>query len=116
MDEITIVDTLTDAGNISGGDLNAIKTLEHKIQYAKKRIQEEQQRRDQNVEEYLKMAAVAQRSQLPQVKALFEKRNTKAATHIAGLQRKLERYERNLQVSIEYFITYAAAAYSEVLA
>jgi rubrerythrin len=84
---------------------SSFQTLETKIGRAKKRIGEEQRRRDANVEEYLKMAAVAQRNQLPQVKALFEKRNTKAATHIAGLQRKLERYTRDLQVgSIIYFI------------
>ena len=76
------------------------RTLEGKILHAKKRIQEEQQRRDTNVEEYLKMAAVAQRSQLPQVKQLFEKKNTKAATRIAALQRKLDRYERELNVSV----------------
>jgi len=76
----------------------SFQTLESKLIRAKKRIQEEQRRRDANVEEYLKMAAVAQRNQLPQVKALFEKRNTKAATHIAGLQRKVERYQRDIQV------------------
>lgn len=57
-----------------------IQTLQQKINRAKKRILEEQKSRDENVEEYLKMAAVAQRQQLPQVKAVFEKRNTKAAT------------------------------------
>ncbi|CAG7833356.1 unnamed protein product [Allacma fusca] len=77
----------------------SVQTLEIKINRAKKRIQEEQRKRDENVEEYLKMAAVAQRNQLPQVKALFEKRNTKAATHIAGLQRKLERYQKELQTA-----------------
>jgi hypothetical protein len=76
-----------------------VQTMQQKINRAKRRIQDEQRRRDENVEEYLKMAAVAQRNQLPQVKAVFEKRNTKAATHIAGLQRKLERYQLELQVS-----------------
>ena len=76
-----------------------IQTLQQKINRAKKRILEEQKSRDSNVEEYLKMAAVAQRTQLPQVKAVFEKRNTKAATRIAALQRKLERYQTDLQVS-----------------
>lgn len=79
---------------------HSIQTLENKIARAKKRIGEEQRKRDENVEEYLKMAATAQRNQLPQVKALFEKRNTKAATHIAALQRKLERYQKELQVYI----------------
>ncbi len=76
-----------------------IQTLQQKINRAKKRILEEQKSRDENVEEYLKMAAVAQRNQLPQVKAVFEKRNTKAALRIAALQRKLERYLLDLQVS-----------------
>ncbi|XP_035705431.1 transmembrane and coiled-coil domains protein 1 isoform X2 [Folsomia candida] len=74
-----------------------IQTLQQKINRAKKRILEEQKTRDENVEEYLKMAAVAQRTQLPQVKAVFEKRNTKAATRIAALQRKLERYQQDVQ-------------------
>lgn len=75
-----------------------IQTLQQKIIRAKKRILEEQKTRDENVEEYLKMAAVAQRNQLPQVKTVFEKRNTKAATRIAALQRKLERYQQDLKV------------------
>jgi len=83
-----------------------IQTMQQKINRAKKRIQDEQRSRDGNVEEYLKMAAVAQRAQLPQVKALFEKRNTKAATHIAALQRKLERYQQMLQVRISVHYDY----------
>jgi len=78
---------------------SSVSILEQKIGRARKRIQEEQRRRDANVDEYLRTAATAPRNQLPQVKAVFEKRNTKAATHIAGLQRKLERYQRDLDVS-----------------
>jgi hypothetical protein len=37
-----------------------IQTLQQKINRAKKRILDEQKKRDENVEEYLKMAAVAQ--------------------------------------------------------
>jgi len=87
-----------DISVVNYGNFNGIQTLHEKIAKAKKRIQDEQKRRDENVEDYLKMAAVAQRNQLPQVKTVFEKRNVKAATHIAALQRKLERYQKELKV------------------
>lgn len=78
---------------------SSVATLEDKISRARKRIQDEQRQRDANVDEYLRTAATAPRNQLPQVKAVFEKRNTKAATRIAALQRKLERYQRDLSVN-----------------
>lgn len=91
-------DDIPNISSNSGQYTPSIQQLQEKILKAKKRIQEEQRRRDENVEEYLKMAAVAQRNQLPQVKAVFEKRNTKAAAHIAALQKKLERYNQQLNV------------------
>lgn len=105
MDIDDIMMTSDDTPNVSSNSIQthphtpSIQQLQDKIIKAKKRIQEEQRRRDENVEEYLKMAAVAQRNQLPQVKAVFEKRNTKAAAHIAALQKKLERYSQQLRVS-----------------
>ncbi|CAL8147528.1 unnamed protein product [Orchesella dallaii] len=88
-----------DTPNVSSNSVQtpSIQQLQDKISKAKFRIQEEQRRRDTNVEEYLQMAASAHRNQLPQVKAVFEKRNTKAAATIAALQKKLERYSQQLQ-------------------
>lgn len=101
MDDIANDDTPNVSTNsVQHPHTPSIQQLQEKIIKAKKRIEEEQRRRDENVEEYLKMAAVAQRNQLPQVKAVFEKRNTKAAAHIAALQKKLERYKQLLHVSI----------------
>lgn len=99
--------TSDDTPNVSSNSIThpgvhtlSIQQLQEKIVKATKKIQEEQRRRDENVEEYLKMAAVAQRNQLPQVKAVFEKRNSKAAGNIATYQKKLERYKQQLIVSV----------------
>jgi hypothetical protein len=45
-----------------------------------------------NVNEYLKLAASADKSQLPRIKAVFEKKNQKSAHSIQQMQKKLESY------------------------
>lgn len=47
-----------------------------------------------NVNEYLKLAASADKQQLHRIKAVFEKKNQKSAHTISQLQKKLESYNK----------------------
>ena len=57
----------------------------------------EQASRDENVNEFLKLCANADRQQQIRMKQLFEKKNQKSAQSIAQLQRKLEEYQKKLR-------------------
>jgi len=50
-----------------------------------------------NVNEYLKLAANADKQQLQRIKAVFEKKNQKSAQSISQLQKKLESYNKKLR-------------------
>lgn len=50
-----------------------------------------------NVNEYLKLAANADKQQLTRIKAVFEKKNQKSAHSISQLQKKLESYTKKLK-------------------
>jgi len=49
------------------------------------------------VKEYLRLSADANKTQLPRIKSLFEKRNQKSAQTITELQAKLEVYVKRIQ-------------------
>lgn len=74
--------------------LQAIDRLSTKIQCTKESIRKEQTARDDNVNEYLKLAASADKQQLQRIKAVFEKKNQKSAHTIAQLQKKLDSYTK----------------------
>ncbi|XP_058057663.1 transmembrane and coiled-coil domains protein 2 isoform X2 [Anopheles bellator] len=65
-----------------------------KIACTKELIRKEQEARDANVNEYLKLAANADKQQLARIKAVFEKKNQKSANTISQLQKKLESYNK----------------------
>uniref|UniRef100_A0A182JM64 Uncharacterized protein n=1 Tax=Anopheles atroparvus TaxID=41427 RepID=A0A182JM64_ANOAO len=65
-----------------------------KIACTKEMIRKEQEARDSNVNEYLKLAANADKQQLQRIKAVFEKKNQKSANNISQLQKKLESYNK----------------------
>ncbi|EAA09094.5 AGAP004508-PA [Anopheles gambiae str. PEST] len=65
-----------------------------KIACTKELIRKEQEARDSNVNEYLKLAANADKQQLQRIKAVFEKKNQKSANNISQLQKKLESYNK----------------------
>nr|XP_045604451.1 transmembrane and coiled-coil domains protein 2-like isoform X4 [Procambarus clarkii] len=105
---------LVDALRVGGGDIGTVddgeehtphiqrtrEALEHiqaKIQKTKDLIKEEQKARDENVNEYLKLAANADRQQMARIKAVFEKKNQKSAALIQQLQKKLENYQKRLR-------------------
>ena len=50
----------------------------------------------ENVNEYLKLAASADKQQLQRIKSVFEKKNLKSAQAIAQLQKKLETYQKRI--------------------
>ena len=51
----------------------------------------------ENVNEYLKLAANADKQQLTRIKTVFEKKNQKSAHSISQLQKKLDSYMKKLK-------------------
>ncbi|XP_035233230.1 transmembrane and coiled-coil domains protein 2-like [Stegodyphus dumicola] len=75
----------------------AIEQTYQKIARTKELIKEGQTARDENVNEYLKLAASADKQQLQRIKSVFEKKNLKSAQAIAQLQKKLETYNKRIR-------------------
>ncbi|XP_049881936.1 transmembrane and coiled-coil domains protein 2 [Pectinophora gossypiella] len=86
------------AANVTSSKaLAAIAHLNSKVERTKELIRLEQTIRDDNVNEYLKLAANADKQQLQRIKAVFEKKNQKSALCIAQLQKKLEGYNKRIK-------------------
>lgn len=77
--------------------LQALDRINTKMACTKESIRKEQTARDDNVNEYLKLAANADRQQLARIKAVFEKKNQKSAHTISQLQKKLENYSKRVR-------------------
>jgi alanyl-tRNA synthetase len=77
--------------------LQALDRLTTKIACTKESLRREQTARDDNVNEYLKLAASADKQQLSRIKAVFEKKNQKSAHNISQLQKKLESYSKRFK-------------------
>uniref|UniRef100_A0A674JH49 Transmembrane and coiled-coil domain family 2 n=1 Tax=Terrapene triunguis TaxID=2587831 RepID=A0A674JH49_9SAUR len=75
----------------------AIDHLHQKILKITEQIKIEQEARDDNVAEYLKLANNADRQQASRIKQVFEKKNQKSAQTIAQLHKKLEHYHKKLK-------------------
>lgn len=75
----------------------AIDHLQTKMTKTKELIRREQNQKESNVNEYLRLAASADKQQSQRIKTLFEKRNQKSAQSINHLQKKLEQYQKRLQ-------------------
>ncbi|XP_076389693.1 transmembrane and coiled-coil domain 2 protein Dmtn isoform X4 [Megachile rotundata] len=75
----------------------AIENIQNKIAKTRELIRIEQTTRDENVNEYLKLAANADKQQLTRIKAVFEKKNQKSAHSISQLQKKLDSYTKKLK-------------------
>lgn len=101
--------TTTGGDNSSGGgtsdrhhhhrsnSFQALDRLNTKMACTKESIRKEQTARDDNVNEYLKLAANADKQQLQRIKAVFEKKNQKSAHTISQLQKKLESYSKRVK-------------------
>ncbi|KAL4712578.1 hypothetical protein ACJJTC_007594, partial [Scirpophaga incertulas] len=88
----------SDGTNVASSKAQAaIAHLNSKIERTKVLIRLEQTIRDDNVNEYLKLAANADKQQLQRIKAVFEKKNQKSALCIAQLQKKLEGYNKRIK-------------------
>lgn len=77
--------------------MQAFDRLSTKIACTKESIRKEQTARDDNVNEYLKLAANADKQQLQRIKAVFEKKNQKSAHTISQLQKKLDTYNKRVK-------------------
>ncbi|XP_014601068.1 PREDICTED: transmembrane and coiled-coil domains protein 2 isoform X5 [Polistes canadensis] len=75
----------------------AIEHIQNKIAKTRDLIRTEQTTRDENVNEYLKLAANADKQQLTRIKTVFEKKNQKSANSISQLQKKLDSYQKRLK-------------------
>ncbi|XP_017776343.1 PREDICTED: transmembrane and coiled-coil domains protein 2 isoform X2 [Nicrophorus vespilloides] len=83
----------------AAGNTRITATIEHlanKIIRVKDLIRTEQKLRDDNVNEYLKLAANADKHQVQRIKAVFEKKNQKSAHNISQLQKKLDTYQKRV--------------------
>nr|XP_006821034.1 PREDICTED: transmembrane and coiled-coil domains protein 2-like isoform X2 [Saccoglossus kowalevskii] len=74
-----------------------IEQYQQKILRIKEQIKAEQTQRDENVNEYLKLAEHADKQQIARIKTVFEKKNQKSNSVIAQLQRKLEKYQERIR-------------------
>ncbi|XP_019871661.2 transmembrane and coiled-coil domains protein 2 isoform X4 [Aethina tumida] len=68
--------------------------LKEKMNRVKNLMKTEQKLRDDNVNEYLKLASNADKQQVQRIKAVFEKKNQKSAQVISQLQKKLDSYQK----------------------
>uniref|UniRef100_A0A3Q1HNB3 Uncharacterized protein n=1 Tax=Anabas testudineus TaxID=64144 RepID=A0A3Q1HNB3_ANATE len=90
----------TDGGSGAGEPQRTRAALEHlqqKILKVTEQIRVEQEARDDNVAEYLKLAHNADKQQASRIKQVFEKKNQKSAQTIAHLHKKLEHYHKKLK-------------------
>eukprot|EP00063_Salmo_salar_P013547 XP_013988382.1 PREDICTED: transmembrane and coiled-coil domains protein 2-like [Salmo salar] len=75
----------------------ALEQLQQKILKSIEQIRIEQEARNDNVAEYLKLAHNANRHQAFRIKQVFEKKNQKSAQTIAHLHKKLDHYHKKLK-------------------
>ncbi|RWS02841.1 Transmembrane and coiled-coil domains protein 2-like protein [Dinothrombium tinctorium] len=96
------LDALLPPASDGGRTKTAIEHLLSKINRTKEAIKQEQTSRDENVNEYLKLAANADKHQLQRIKSVFEKKNQKSAQTISQLQKKLESYNKRIRLLETY--------------
>ncbi|KAJ8321825.1 hypothetical protein KUTeg_000296 [Tegillarca granosa] len=75
----------------------ALEHTQSKIRKTMELIKAEQAAKEENVNEYLRLAASADKQQLQRIKTVFEKKNQKSTQIISQLQKKLENYHKRLQ-------------------
>ncbi|XP_072327979.1 transmembrane and coiled-coil domain protein 3 isoform X2 [Scyliorhinus torazame] len=78
-------------------DRLTVDQLKQKILKITEQLRIEQEHRDENVAEYLKLVNNADKQQSRRIKQVFEKKNQKSAQNIAGLQKKFDHYHRKLK-------------------
>ncbi|XP_058804689.1 transmembrane and coiled-coil domains protein 2 isoform X2 [Phymastichus coffea] len=88
---------LLGAEDVDSRARQAIEHIQNKIAKTRELIRTEQTTRDENVNEYLKLAANADKQQRTRIKTVFEKKNQKSAHNILQLQKKLDSYQKKLK-------------------
>lgn len=88
----------------------ALEHLQQKILKVTEQIRVEQEARDDNVAEYLKLAHNADKQQASRIKQVFEKKNQKSAQTIAHLHKKLEHYHKKLKEIEQVGVSLCGAA------
>uniref|UniRef100_A0A4W5L4U8 Transmembrane and coiled-coil domain family 3 n=1 Tax=Hucho hucho TaxID=62062 RepID=A0A4W5L4U8_9TELE len=78
-----------------------LNNLQQKILRVTEELKIEQEARDDNVAEYLKLVNSADKQQVGRIKQVFEKKNQKSAHSIANMQKKLEQYHKKMKDSSE---------------
>ncbi|XP_013981365.1 transmembrane and coiled-coil domain protein 3 [Salmo salar] len=78
-----------------------LNSLQQKILRVTEELKIEQEARDDNVAEYLKLVNSADKQQVGRIKQVFEKKNQKSAHSIANMQKKLEQYHKKMKDSSE---------------
>ncbi|KAJ8002629.1 hypothetical protein DPEC_G00160870 [Dallia pectoralis] len=78
-----------------------LNSLQQKILRVTEQLKIEQEARDENVAEYLKLVNSADKLQVGRIKQVFEKKNQKSAQSIATMQKKLEQYHKKMKDSSE---------------
>lgn len=78
---------------------SAIEHYQRKLSKTMELIKAEQAAKEENVNEYLRLAASASedKQQLARIKAVFEKKNQKSTQSISTLQKKLEGYSKRIE-------------------
>nr|XP_034329797.1 transmembrane and coiled-coil domains protein 2 isoform X20 [Crassostrea gigas] len=78
---------------------SAIEHYQRKLNKTMELIKAEQAAKEENVNEYLRLAASASedKQQLARIKAVFEKKNQKSTQSISTLQKKLEGYSKRIE-------------------
>ena len=76
-----------------------IDQLQLKIQRTMDQIRDEQNAKEENVNEYLKVSTSSNvdKQQLQRIKNVFEKKNQKSTQLVSQLQKKLDNYKRRLR-------------------
>uniref|UniRef100_A0A4W5PP55 Transmembrane and coiled-coil domain family 3 n=1 Tax=Hucho hucho TaxID=62062 RepID=A0A4W5PP55_9TELE len=78
-----------------------LNSLQQKILRVTEQLKIEQESRDDNVVEYLKLVNSVDKQQVGRIKHVFEKKNQKSAHSIAHMQKKLEQYHKKMKDSSE---------------
>ncbi|KAM4554291.1 transmembrane and coiled-coil domain protein 3-like [Fundulus diaphanus] len=76
---------------------SCLDNLQQKILKVTEQLKIEQNARDENVAQYLKLVTSVDKQQLGRIKQAFEKKNHKSSQNIAQMQKKLEQYHRKMR-------------------
>ncbi|CAH0546830.1 unnamed protein product [Brassicogethes aeneus] len=104
-----------DCDRVDNKTVTVLEQLRHKMVRVRDLMRTEQKLRDDNVNEYLKLASNADKQQVQRIKAVFEKKNQKSAQVISQLQKKLDSYQKRVNELETHGLTQSHRPPREVL-